>query len=79
MAATVEVSETRIIVDHVTVSSSKPYAAVKQDLESRLGRLDDHIRTLSRQGAQEAISEYHQGQINGGFGETQRRYTSQKG
>ncbi|MGO4641715.1 phage tail length tape measure family protein [Mesorhizobium sp. 2RAF45] len=40
---------------------------------------DDHIRTLSRQGAQEAISEYHQGQINGGFGETQRRYTSQKG
>ncbi|BAB54399.1 hypothetical protein [Mesorhizobium japonicum] len=40
---------------------------------------DDHIRTLSRQGAQEAISEYHQGQVSGGFGETQRRYTSQKG
>jgi uncharacterized protein (DUF302 family) len=49
MAATVEVSETKIIVDHVTVSSSKPYAAVKQDLESRLGRLDDHIRTLLKE------------------------------
>jgi hypothetical protein len=43
------------------------------------GSGDDHIRTLSKQGAQEAISEYHQGQISGGFGETQRRYTSQKG
>ncbi|TPJ60821.1 phage tail length tape measure family protein [Mesorhizobium sp. B2-6-1] len=40
---------------------------------------DDHIRTLSKQGAQEAIGEYHQGQVNGGFGDTQRRYTSQKG
>jgi len=43
------------------------------------GSGDDHIRTLSKQGAQEAISEYHQGQVSGGFGETQRRYTSQKG
>ncbi len=49
MAATVEVSETKTIIDHVTVSSSKPYASVKQDLESRLGRLDDHIRTLLKQ------------------------------
>jgi uncharacterized protein (DUF302 family) len=49
MAATVEVSETKTIIDHVTVSSSKPYALVKQDLESRLGRLDDHIRTLLKQ------------------------------
>ncbi|WP_241023741.1 DUF302 domain-containing protein [Burkholderia sp. Ac-20365] len=49
MAATVEVSETKTIIDHVTVSSSKPYALVKQDLESRLGRLDDHIRALLKQ------------------------------
>ena len=49
VAATVEVSETQTIIDHVTVSSSKPYASVKQDLESRLGRLDDHIRTLLKQ------------------------------
>lgn len=48
-AATVEVSETKTIIDHVTVSSSKPYALVKQDLESRLGRLDDRIRTLLKQ------------------------------
>ncbi|WP_404927891.1 phage tail tip lysozyme [Mesorhizobium sp. ORM16] len=40
---------------------------------------DDHVRTLAKQGAQEAIGEYHQGQVNGGFGDTQRRYTSQKG
>ncbi|TRC78508.1 hypothetical protein FJV80_24510 [Mesorhizobium sp. WSM4310] len=40
---------------------------------------DEHVRMLAKQGAQEAIGEYHQGQVNGGFGETQRRYTSQKG
>lgn len=49
MAATVDVSETRTVIDHVTVSSDKPYAAVRQDIESRLGRLDDHIRTLLKQ------------------------------
>ncbi|WP_287380756.1 phage tail length tape measure family protein [Mesorhizobium sp.] len=43
------------------------------------GSGDDHIRMLSRQGAQEAIGEYHQGQERGGFGELQRRYASQKG
>ncbi|MGF6768379.1 uncharacterized protein (DUF302 family) [Paraburkholderia sp. GAS199] len=48
-AATVDVSETKMIVDHVTLSSSKPYAAVKQDLESRLGRLDEHIRALLKE------------------------------
>jgi uncharacterized protein (DUF302 family) len=48
-AATVDVSETQMIVSHVTVSSSKPYAVVKQELESRLGRLDDNIRTLLKQ------------------------------
>jgi uncharacterized protein (DUF302 family) len=49
MAATVEVSETRMVIDHVTVSSGKPYASVKQDLESRLGRIDDHIHTLLKE------------------------------
>ena len=48
-AATVEVSETKMIVDHVVVSSGKPYAVVKQELESRLGRLDDHIRMLLKE------------------------------
>lgn len=54
-AATVDVSETQTIIDHVTVSSSKPYASVKQDLESRLGRLDDHIRTLLKQNKVEEL------------------------
>jgi uncharacterized protein (DUF302 family) len=49
LAATVDVSETSMIVEHVTVSSSKPYPAVKQELEARLGRLDDHIRTLLKE------------------------------
>ncbi|MER8846051.1 phage tail length tape measure family protein [Mesorhizobium australicum] len=40
---------------------------------------DEHVRMLAKQGAHEAIGEYHQGQVNGGFGETQRRYASQKG
>jgi uncharacterized protein (DUF302 family) len=55
MAATVDVSETQTIIDHVTVSSSKPYASVKQDLESRLGRLDDHIRMLLKQNKVEEL------------------------
>jgi uncharacterized protein (DUF302 family) len=55
MAATVDVSETKMVVDHVTVSSSKPYAAVKQDLETRLGRLDDHIHTLLKENKVEEL------------------------
>jgi uncharacterized protein (DUF302 family) len=49
LGANVELSETKMIVDHVTVSSSKPYRLVKQDLESRLGRLDENIRTLLKE------------------------------
>ncbi|CAB3764237.1 DUF302 domain-containing protein [Paraburkholderia humisilvae] len=44
-----EISEKQMIVDHVTVSSDKPYALVKEDLERRLGRLDENIRTLLRE------------------------------
>jgi hypothetical protein len=35
-----------MVVEHVTLSSSRPYAEVKRDLEERLGRLDDRIRKL---------------------------------
>jgi uncharacterized protein (DUF302 family) len=49
LAATVKVSENRMIVQHVTVSSSKPYLAVKQEIEGRLSRLDDHFRTLAKE------------------------------
>lgn len=49
LGATVAVSETKIIVDHVTVSSDKPYVLVKEDFERRLGRVDDNIRTLLKE------------------------------
>jgi uncharacterized protein (DUF302 family) len=49
IGANVNVSETKMIVDHVTVSSSKPYPLVKQELERRLGRLDENIRTLLKE------------------------------
>ncbi|RWE96473.1 MAG: hypothetical protein EOS43_22490 [Mesorhizobium sp.] len=40
---------------------------------------DEHVRMLARQGAQQAIGEYHEAQSRGGFGELQRQYASQKG
>ncbi|MER9665558.1 hypothetical protein [Mesorhizobium sp. M0203] len=43
------------------------------------GSGDDHVRLLARQGAQQAIGDYHEAQASGGFGELQRRYNSQKG
>jgi uncharacterized protein (DUF302 family) len=47
-AGDVRVSQTQVVVEHVTVSSSRPYADVKRDLEGRLGRLDEKIRGLLR-------------------------------
>lgn len=43
------------------------------------GSGDDHIRELSRQGAQEAIYAYNEQQINGGFGTTQKQYAARVG
>ncbi|MER8959299.1 phage tail tip lysozyme [Mesorhizobium sp. M0701] len=40
---------------------------------------DPHVRMLARQAAEEAISQYHQAQASGGFGELQQQYASQKG
>ncbi|MCR5856579.1 phage tail tape measure protein [Mesorhizobium sp. J428] len=39
---------------------------------------DDHVRKLAAQGARQAIWEYNEGLANGGFGDVQRRYISQK-
>ena len=47
LAAEVKVSSASMQVQHITVSSSKPYMAVKENLESRLGKLDQHIRQLA--------------------------------
>ena len=49
VAAQAQISQTAMVVEHVTVTTPKPYAAVKQDLEGRIGRLDDSIRTLLRE------------------------------
>jgi uncharacterized protein (DUF302 family) len=45
----------RSTVQHVCISTAKPYADVKRDLETRLGRLDDGIRALLRNGEIEAV------------------------
>lgn len=34
---------------------------------------------IAWQQSKAAVSEYHDAQVNGGFGETQRAYSSQKG
>ncbi|MES0168250.1 phage tail length tape measure family protein [Mesorhizobium sp. M0027] len=40
---------------------------------------DEHVRLLAKQGAQEAIGEYHESQAQGGIGQLQNRYAAQKG
>ncbi|ULJ74181.1 hypothetical protein [Rhizobium gallicum] len=40
---------------------------------------DDHVRMLVQQGVGEALREYNEQQRRGGFGQTQTRFTSQKG
>ncbi|WP_295993930.1 DUF302 domain-containing protein [Rugamonas sp.] len=54
-AAELTVSQTTMTVAHVTVSSPKPYAAVKRELEARLGKLDEHIRQLAREGKHDEL------------------------
>lgn len=49
VAMDVSVSLGTVPVEHITMSSAKPYAAVKQNLEARLGKLDAHIRQLAEQ------------------------------
>jgi hypothetical protein len=48
-AATVDVSETSMVVQHVTVSSSKPYPAVIADIEGSLEKLDDRYRKMAKE------------------------------
>jgi hypothetical protein len=42
----ISISTTIIPVEHVTLRTKKPYTEVKAALETRLGRLDDDIRSL---------------------------------
>lgn len=47
MAAEVTVSSASMQVEHITMSSPKPSAAVQQNLEARLGKLGPDIRQLA--------------------------------
>jgi uncharacterized protein (DUF302 family) len=47
LAAEVQVSQTAMLVEHVTVSSSKPYQMVKHDLEARINKLENSMHTLA--------------------------------
>jgi hypothetical protein len=40
---------------------------------------DDHVRMLVKQGVGEGLNQYNENQRRGGFGQTQNRYTAQKG
>lgn len=47
VAAEVTVTSASMQVEHITMSSPKPYAAVQQNLEARLGKLGPDIRRLA--------------------------------
>ncbi|WP_114970985.1 DUF302 domain-containing protein [Rhodoferax ferrireducens] len=49
------VAESAVTVTHVRISTDKPYASVKKAIESRLGRLSDHVRELLRLGKIEEV------------------------
>jgi uncharacterized protein (DUF302 family) len=51
----VRFSRTSMVVEHVTASSPRPYADVKKDLETRLGRLDEDIRAKLKAGDIDAL------------------------
>jgi hypothetical protein len=40
---------------------------------------DDHVRMLVKQGVGEGLNQYNENQRRGGFGQTQNRFTAQKG
>ncbi|MCY1229709.1 hypothetical protein D9M72_420860 [compost metagenome] len=40
---------------------------------------DEHVRALVQQGVSQGLSQYNEQQRRGGFGTTQKRYSSQKG
>jgi uncharacterized protein (DUF302 family) len=42
----IEIRSTIVPVEHITLTTSRRYADIKRELESRLGRLDDGIRAM---------------------------------
>lgn len=65
----------------MAANANTPARAEKVELHVHVNGAsgDDHVRMLAKQGAQEVLSEYHQGQAQGGIGELQRRFNSEKG
>jgi hypothetical protein len=51
----------------------------KFDIHIYGGSGDDHIRKLVEEGSRTALAEYQTSQVRGGFGSTQRQYSSFKG
>lgn len=51
----ISVTTSVVPVDHVRITTPKPYSEVKTALESRLGRLDDSIRDLLKKNEIEAV------------------------
>ncbi|WP_326543726.1 DUF302 domain-containing protein [Pseudorhodoferax sp.] len=45
----ITIDRTPLAIQHIRITTPRPYPDVKQALESRLGRLDDKIRELLRQ------------------------------
>jgi len=48
-ASNIQISRQAVTMEHVIVSSARPYAKVKDDIERRLGKLDEHIRLLAKE------------------------------
>ncbi|WP_287302113.1 phage tail length tape measure family protein [Mesorhizobium sp.] len=65
----------------MAANANRPSQPSKVDFNINLvgANGDEHVRMLAKQGAQEAIGQYHEAQSRGGFGELQRQYASQKG
>lgn len=51
----IETITTHVSVEHITLSTPRPYSEVKRELESRLGRLDDGIRAMLRNNDLEGV------------------------
>lgn len=68
-------------IEMVANQNRSPVQPSKIELHTHVygGSGDDHIRSLSEQGARKVVGEYNRNQISGGFGTTQKRYNSLKG
>jgi uncharacterized protein (DUF302 family) len=57
---TVEVTSTPISVEHVRITSKRPFADVRAAIEADLPKLDPNIRVMLSNGDQDGIKEYQE-------------------